>query len=118
MLIDFKLYRRNKTATRSSIAAKQEDGSIRIVYCHWDGYPDTVGVILLKHYNSLEKTNSILNLGDLSSLGPSVEKPEGHSFDTPVNGYSVFYGRDRGEAGTEAREYYTYDMALDDCRQE
>ena len=29
--------------------------------------------------------------------------PEGHSYRSPVDGYCIAYGRDRGETGTEAR---------------
>ena len=41
-------------------------------------------------------------LGSLSSIYASPEKPDGHSYETPVAGYCVAYGRDRGELGQEA----------------
>jgi hypothetical protein len=37
-------------STRSFIGKVQEDGSVRYVYCHHDGYPSHVGAILAKHY--------------------------------------------------------------------
>lgn len=35
--------------------------------------------------------------GNISSLAEYCAKPEGHSFATPYEGYTVYYGRDRGE---------------------
>ena len=37
-------------ATRSFIGKLNHDGSITVVYCHWDGYPEGVGETLVKHY--------------------------------------------------------------------
>jgi hypothetical protein len=33
----------------------------------------------------------------MSSLTPKCTKPKGHTFDKPVEGHCVYYGRDRGE---------------------
>ena len=38
--------------TRSTIAIKNQDGSVTGIYCHWDGYVDHVGVMLKEHYNT------------------------------------------------------------------
>ena len=84
-------------ATRSSITIKNVDGTRRSIYCHWNGYPDGVGRILKESYNTTKKVNALINLGDISSLAPSIECPEGHSFDSPIKGYTVAYHRDRGE---------------------
>ena len=81
--------------TRSRIGVMHGD-NCKSVYCHWDGYLDHNGRILLEHYDSV-KANQLVALGDISSLAPSIDKPEGHSFDTAVKGYTVFYGRDRKE---------------------
>lgn len=88
-------------ATRSKIGIKNPDGTFTSVYCHWDGYPSHQLPILTKNYNTVEKVNALLEHGDMSSLDESCEKPEGHSFDTVVKGYTVYYGRDRGEENTE-----------------
>lgn len=85
-------------ATRSRIGyTDPETGYTHSVYCHWDGYPSNNGKILLEHYNSLDRVKALVALGDISSLAPSIECPEGHSFDTPVKEHTVFYGRDRGD---------------------
>ena len=90
-------------ATRSYIGKELETGEIRLVYCHWNGYPSNNGKILLEHYTKEEKIDKLLDLGDLSSLDVSIEKPSGHSFSNKVNGYSIFYGRDREEKDIDAR---------------
>ena len=84
-------------ATRSTIAVKMSDDSIKKVYCHWDGYPSYNGKILKNHYNTQELAEKVVSLGSLSFLDKSMDCPEGHSFDNRVDGHSVAYGRDRGE---------------------
>ena len=88
--------------TRSNIAAQMTDGTSKVIYCHWDGYIAHNGQILNKHYNTQEKVEALIALGNISSLAPSTECPEGHTFDTPIDGYCVAYGRDRGELKQEA----------------
>ena len=95
-------------STRSYICVKQDDGSYKGVYCHWDGYLTYNGAMLIDHYNSLEKANEILALGDISSLKENLypDPAKGpHSFDygKQQEGVTIAYGRDRGETGTEAK---------------
>ena len=94
-------------ATRSTIALEYADGTVGQVYCHWDGYLSNNGQILLKHYSDPFKLRGLLDLGDISSLGPGIG--EKHDFDNAA-GYedTTFYGRDRGETGVEARSYKSY----------
>lgn len=54
-------------ATRSNIGIVNNDGSIETIYCHWDGYPEHVGVVLAKWYREAE-VRTLLGLGDRSSL--------------------------------------------------
>lgn len=85
-------------STRSAIGIKEAD-IIRSIYCHWDGYPENNGKILYKYYNSKEKVEELLKLGDLSSLHENINPPEGvkHDFNEPAENTCVFYHRDRGE---------------------
>jgi hypothetical protein len=92
-------------ATRSTIAMVYEDGTVRQIYCHWDGYPSHNGKILLDHYQNPEKVNKLMQLGNISSLGSSIEGGEGHSYENSLENETVFYGRDRGETGTDAMTY-------------
>ncbi|EDF8717950.1 post-segregation killing protein PndC [Salmonella enterica] len=95
-------------STRSSITVKTTDGKFRTIYCHFDGYPSGVGKTLAQYYDTQEKAETLLAGGDISFLEASCDKPEGHSFENPVEGYTVYYGRDRGETGTEPRTYYSF----------
>jgi hypothetical protein len=87
----------NDVGTRSNIAVQRRDGTWKLIYCHWDGYLDHNGRILLNHHSSQELAEAVVEPGDMSSLGENSGKPEGHSYDTPVKGYSVYYGRERDE---------------------
>jgi len=90
-------------ATRSNISVKV-DGKYRTIYCHWDGYLAYNGAVLLEHYNSQKLAEELVSNGDISSLREKCSKPEGHSFENRIEGYTVYYGRDRGEEGTEYKE--------------
>jgi len=89
--------------TRSRIGVMHGD-NCKSVYCHWDGYLDHNGRILLEHYDS-SKANHLVALGDISSLGTEIG--EKHDFDVRFTegavgeNWTKFYGRDRGETGTE-----------------
>ena len=94
-------------STNSTIAIQKEDGSIKGVYCHWDGYLSHNGNILLNNYDTVEKVEELISLGDLSSLGekinPDVEII--HAFDKPQAGVCVFYHRDRGESWENVKPF-------------
>ena len=89
-------------STRSAIAIMHGERA-KSVYCHWDGYPEYVGYILQNFYDST-KTNQLISMGDLSSLGANIG--EQHDFDERVDSESfadtrcTFYTRDRGEETT------------------
>ena len=87
-------------ATRSNIAIVNQNKSISSIYCHWDGYPEYVGKILLNHYNNVDIINELLKLGNLSTLGENLYA-DGHTWAAPIEGVCVAYGRDRGEKGQE-----------------
>lgn len=101
--------------TRSRIGVMHGD-VLKSVYCHWDGYLEHNGRILLEHYDSA-KANHLVALGDISSLDKNVEIPEGaeHTFDSPTKGITVFYGRDRGETGCDFQVSHTFNDFLEKC---
>lgn len=89
--------------TRSDIIVRRADGKWHRIYCHWDGYLENNGKILFDHYTSQRAVEKLVASGDMSKLDVKCSKPKGHTFDKPVAGYTVYYGRDRGEkdvAGT------------------
>lgn len=104
-------------ATRSSITVKIGD-KYHSIYSHWDGYPSHNGKILLENYNNQELAEKVVSLGDLSFLDKSMDKPDGHSYSNPVVGYSIAYGRDRGEEGIETKVYDSYGKAMKKNNQE
>lgn len=69
-------------STRSHTGIWNEDGSLDVIYCHWDGYPSYNGALLLHHYQDPEKIPELIALGDISLLAESVKPAEGeHPFE-------------------------------------
>jgi hypothetical protein len=105
-------------ATRSTIALEFADGTIGQVYCHWDGYLAYNGKMLQEYYSNPFILRDLIDLGDISSLKPSIGTK--HPFSQFDNGMSTeefsllyqdmttFYGRDRGEDNTKARYFKDY----------
>ena len=75
-----------------AIIAISDGINIRASYVHFDGYPSHTGVILNAHYNSPDKINSLIDLGELSAIGTDTD-------------HCQAYGRDRGEKGTEPKKF-------------
>ena len=55
-------------ATRSLIGIKLDNEIVKIIYCHWDGYPTHNGKLLIENYNSPATITELMELGDLSTL--------------------------------------------------
>lgn len=47
-------------STRSFICIEGLDGGFQGIYCHYDGYPDHVGKILVEHHNSVSAAEAIV----------------------------------------------------------
>ena len=82
--------------TSSALGVKQADGCVKVVSCHWDGYPEHVGRILHEFYGDETKAMRLLSLGSLSSLGESMTPPPGvrHSLEHHAKGVTVAFHRD------------------------
>lgn len=103
--------------TRSTIALQNiENFYVTSIYCHWDGYLDHVGKLLLTHYNSESRVKELLALGNVSSLGPTLG--EKHDFNIRNEWATTFYGRDRGETEQEAVAYASVEEWLREGCQE
>jgi hypothetical protein len=61
-------------ATRSLIGIKLDNEVVKTIYCHWDGYPEHNGQLLVNNYNSPSAVFDLLALGDLSSLAESPDQ--------------------------------------------
>lgn len=111
-------------STNSTIALEFLDGSVSQVYCHWDGYLEHNGRILVEHYSNPFKLQTLINLGDISVLGPEIGVK--HPFENPYrigtpeyqahkDQYGImtkFYGRDCGEDDIEAEDFVSFDDYL------
>ena len=92
-------------ATRSTIGIiDNRTGVVTSIYCHWDGYPEHNGEILVKHWSDPAKIWALIDLGALSSLGEEIG--EKHDFNTNSQSYCTAYGRDRGEEIDAVPEVY------------
>jgi hypothetical protein len=93
-------------STNSRVAIQLKNKKIKSIYVHWDGYLSGVGQDLLDFYNTEEKVNELLELGNLSILGTSIgEKVDFNGFDSRENKQCLAYGRDRGDEESEAKEH-------------
>jgi hypothetical protein len=109
--------------TRSTIALEFADGTVEQVYCHWDGYLDHNGQILLKHYSNPFILRDLIDLGDVSSLKSTIGTKHAFShfelraeevaeYKVLTENMTTFYGRDRGETGTSAKKFASYEDYL------
>jgi len=88
-------------STRSAIGYMTPTGSVRTVYCHFDGYIiDGVGEMLATEYQAAYRVAQLVEMGDISSLGR-----------TPFT--TTFYGRDRKETEIETQEYSSVQAFVD-----
>lgn len=96
-------------STKSFIAKQIGEDEYLTIYCHNDGYLSYNGAMLIDHYNTEEKVDELLKLGDLSclckTLNPDPTKPHSSDLRERQKDVSVAYGRDVGEYGTDARIY-------------
>jgi len=106
--------------TRSRIGYELPDHSVVSVYCHWDGYVEHNGRILVEHYQDREAVKELIDGGSMSSLrtrqtwsnGPSL-KDENGEFITDSEGNIMSEGdRDpqplyRTERGDELEVSHT-----------
>lgn len=77
----------------------------KIIYCHWNGYIEYNGFILVNHYTDVEKIEELLSLGNISILAENVSGDSSHCFENPNEGIVVAYHRDRGEEWEDGTNY-------------
>ncbi len=83
--------------TRSRVAVMHGD-VCKSVYCHYDGYLEHTGQILLKHYDSI-KANLLVSLGDNSGVHETVE--------------AMNFYKDRGETDVDYQVAQTFEEFLE-----
>jgi len=75
--------------TRSRIGIELPDHSILSVYCHWDGYVEHNGKILVEHYLNRDDVKELIDGGSMSTL----RTRGGWDYDSPLrdeNGEYIF----------------------------
>ena len=100
-------------ATRNRIAIETQDGVISI-YCHWDGHIETNGKILFENYDR-EKTEQLIALGNISSLGKTIETTDAYHRDQGDDLIQKLYldVEDLFENGFNSGEEYVYCLTKD-----
>lgn len=82
-------------ATHSTISKLENDGSVKTIYCHWDGYIDHNGKLLKEHYYDEQKIDNLIELGNILILYKNIKPTlETHSFNTPEEDITISYYRD------------------------
>ena len=64
-------------STRSYIGVLGPEGpnpTVKFIYCHWDGNPEHNGLMLAKNFDTPYKVDKLLELGDISALGETLNK--------------------------------------------
>lgn len=113
--------------TSATIAVVKSDGTIIQTSVHYDGYLLGVGKILLEEYTNRDRVQLLVSLGEMSSLGKFITPEitalnpielQAHNYDNPVKDVTVYYGRDRGETGTEPEEFCSFAQFIVDRQME
>ncbi len=102
--------------TKAYIAKQLENGNYRTISCQLDGYPEWVGKILVENYDTPDKVDALLDVGDIyrleKKLAPDPDSPH-NSDEGWQKGVTVAFGRDWGESEVEAQEF-TMDELMGD----
>lgn len=75
-------------STPATIGIERKNGLKTFITVNFDGYMEHTGKMLLKHYNTTEAIEELLALGDLSSIGETLDE-------------CIAYNRDRNESWEE-----------------
>ena len=65
-----------------------DSAQIRSIYCHWDGYPSHMGLVLHQNYGTVDLVNELLDRGDVRLIELNGESEHymhsegGHKADT------------------------------------
>lgn len=90
--------------TRSLISRQIGPDAYRTIFCRLEGHLECQGAMLLKHFNTPELVDQILELGDLYILKPKLNPEPGcaHDLLNPAEGVTISYGRDLKDGAAPA----------------
>ena len=87
--------------TRSYIGKDIGNGKYSVIFCQLESYLETTGRLLTEHYNTPEKVDALLALGDICFLGEKIEPDPSLPHDWYGKDYqqdvTLAFGRDCGE---------------------
>lgn len=104
--------------TRSYIGKDIGNGKYSVIFCQLESYLETTGRLLTEHYNTPEKVDALLALGDICFLGEKIEPDPSLPHDWYGKDYqqdvTLAFGRDCGEYKWPAKEMTLEDMEESD----
>lgn len=107
-------------STRSTIGIVRGYNDTARIYCHSDGYLEWNGAILQKYYNTAEKVERLLSLGNLSCLGPEIKPDDPSDWDISKKRDIRFCktytsrGEEWEQCPATQREEYNYTFQVED----
>ena len=105
--------------TRSYIAKDIGSGKYLVIFCQLESHLETTGKLLTEYYNTPEKVDALLSLGDIYFLGEKIEPDPALPHDWYSKDYqkdaTLAYGRDCGEYDWPAEEMTLEDMEDNDA---
>lgn len=87
-------------STNANVRIKRADGTETGIYVHWDGYVENTGIILQLCYNTTEKVEELLELGDISHIDTTIETCKAYHRDC---------GEEFNQSLQDAEFVYTFD---------
>ena len=90
-------------STRSWVGKAERNGEYKFIYCHCDGYLEGVGKMLQDYYNTPEKVNALLAIGNVSSIRQTLKETAEFSF-----GEEAFFSREEDFPHSGVEYIYVY----------
>jgi len=73
-------------STRSNIVLLRKDNSCSAIYCHYDGYLEHNGRMLLDNYTSTKDVRALVSMGNIRSLKPTLDEMAKEDYEeAPLN---------------------------------
>lgn len=86
-------------STRSNIAIRYKNGTVKAIYCHFDGYLSGVGSMLLDDWKDTKKVATLIgDVGNISALKSELKGTRESAY---------------GESATEYKDLATYLDSVD-----
>tara|TARA_R110000824_G_scaffold386613_1_gene581594 strand:- start:547 stop:966 length:420 start_codon:yes stop_codon:yes gene_type:complete len=74
-------------STRSNIVLLKENGACSAVYCHYDGYLEHNGKMLVDNYTSTEDVRALVAMGNIRSLKPTLDEMVEEDYEEPPQNF-------------------------------